>query len=154
MLREMAIPIIIFLGLLAGVGLGGVCREEVVSGRRWLLLLKKALYLLLVGVAFFYHQAPWQMAVILALGGMGYLLLNYRSIYAVLGLAFGLLAFGQSPGLLPAAIIMFLFGLPAGSLMASTRKDSRIPRMLKSTAKQMWWVFFPPALLPFLLAYL
>ena len=154
MLREIGMSIIIFFGLPLGVALGGICRDEVIAGKRWLLLLKRALYLLLVGVTLFYHRVPWQIATILIVGGVGYLLLNYRGVYAVLGLAFGILAAEQNPGLIHATTIMFLFGLPAGSLMASMRKDSKLPQMLLSAAKYVGGMFFPFAFLPLLVAYL
>ncbi|MBI4150126.1 hypothetical protein HY488_01850 [Candidatus Woesearchaeota archaeon] len=144
-LPYLGIAVVSFLGLLAGIVLGAVSPEEVVSGRRWLLLLKKAVYILLIALLLYYHHTLLQTATVLVIGGAGYLLLNYRSIYSLLGMSLGILYF--SPALLHGASIIFLFGLPMGSLMASTRKNATLWRMLKSTMKQMWLIFFLPALL-------
>lgn len=139
------ITIITFLGLLAGITLGAVSPEEVVPGRRWLLMLKKGLYLLLAMFVLYYHHSIFETALVLLMAGLGYLLLNYRIIYTFLGIVLGILFF--SPIFIHVATIIFLFGLPAGSLMASTRKDATLFRMLKGTVRVMALRFIVPVLL-------
>lgn len=155
-LSYVSIVIVAFLGLLSGITLGAISPEEVVPGRRWLLLLQKALYLILVSVVLYVHHTLLQAAVILIGAGIGYLLLPHRNIYLLFGALLGILFF--SPALPHVAVALFLFGLPKGSLMASTRKDAKLWRMLWSTIRETWLVFFLPALLlplllPLLAAY-
>ncbi len=153
----LSIIIICFLGLLAGITLGAVVREEIVSGRRWLLLLKKIMYLLLAGAVLYFHHTLFVIAFVFVAGGVGYFFMNHRIVYLFLGFLLGMLY--ASPAFLPAAVLIFLFGLPAGSLMASTRKGARLWRMMQSTVQEVSIVFFLPALplpllLPFLFLYL
>ncbi|GEM_PF-2675396 len=150
------IVLVTFLGLLSGITLGAISPEEVVPGRRWLLLMQKALYLILIAVVLYAHHTLLQAAIILIGAGIGYLLLPYRSSYLLFGALLGIMFF--SSALLHVAVVLFLFGLPKGSLMASTRKDARLWRMLWSTIRETWLVFFLPALLlplllPLLVAY-
>jgi len=147
------IVIVAFLGLLSGIILGAISPEEVVPGRRWLLLLQKALYLLLIAIVLYAHHTLLQAAIILISAGIGYLLLPYRSLYLLFGALLGILFF--SPVLQHVAVALFLIGLPKGSLMASTRKDAKLWRVLRSTVREMWLLFFLPALLlPLLLPFL
>jgi hypothetical protein len=149
-LRYLGVAMVAFLGLLAGITLGAVAREEVVHGRRWLLLLKKGIYVLLLATLLYYHHGLLEAAAILIAGGAGYLVMGYRGIYSLLGATLGMVY--ASPALLPAAVLVFLFGLPMGSLMASTRKHAKLWRMLWSTLRRTWWVYIPPAaLIPLLL---
>ena len=156
-LQYAGIVIVTFLGLLAGITLGAISPEEVVPGRRWLLRLQKVVYVILIGVLLYHHHALVSIAAILIIGGIGYVLLPYRGIYALFGAVLAIAYLFRSPAFLTAASLVFLLGLPKGSLMASTRKDAKLWRMLRSAVLETWFLFFLPALvlpvLPLLFAY-
>jgi len=122
---EYLIPLIVFSGLILGVILAKVSPEEMKSGERYFKILKKiTLTILIISLIFLAIPLFLELILGLVVGYIAALLL--KRVYFFLGLALFLSFLTSIPDLiLLFSSIVFIFGLPTGSLIASEVKKKK-----------------------------
>ena len=111
-----------YLGLACGAALAFIAPEELKQGRHYLLWLKRAMFVA-VFVAFIYYSPAKNLLLSILLLVLAALFIRYsdgRVFYIILGLLFYLSSSG-SRFFLTIASMIFLFGLPTGTLFADKR---------------------------------
>ena len=123
MLIEIIALLISYLGVFVGFKLSEIAKEEIVPGKKNLVILLNGLYIL--ALLWFFYSVPVTLLykIILAVVLVVVYLL-FKKNYSVLGLMFGL-----NPDFLMASLI-FLYGFPAGSLMLKENYVSIIKKTI------------------------
>lgn len=116
LLAYLTILAIAFSGVLAGVKLASHTKEELTHGRKYFILLQKALILTILSVTAANQDIPWQVRAA-QLPVALYLIAapHNRLTYSFLGIALFLNSTNTQSELITATL-MFLYGLPTGSL--------------------------------------
>ena len=111
-----------YLGLACGAALAFIAPEELSHGRYYLLWLKRAMFVAIF-VAFIYYSPTKNLLFSVLLLVLSALFIRYSDghvFYIILGLLFYLSSSG-SRFFLTIASMIFLFGLPTGTLFADKR---------------------------------
>ncbi len=111
-----------FLGLLVGTALSYFTKEELKPGEKYFLLLEKAL-LLAISFTIIYYVGEF--FIFLALGVLAGLI--FRKAYFYFGLA---LPLASETFLVLLSSLVFIFGLPHGTLLASNSKFKDLKKEL------------------------
>ncbi len=123
--------VIAFSGLIVGVFLARFTKEEMPTGSRYFPLLQKIIFMAIAVVLLstFNIALPIKAAIYAIIV---ILLLRFysTSFYPLLGVAFFLLG-QQSATLFEAAVLVFLYGFPVGSLSASGKKINTLETLKK-----------------------
>lgn len=109
-----------FLGLIAGVVLSFFTKEELKPGKKYFMLLEKAVVLAISLVIVFYIGEHYPFFFLGFLAGI-----IFRRVYFYFGLALPLASSSLSVLL---ASLVFVFGLPRGTLLASKLKKKKIKK--------------------------
>jgi hypothetical protein len=114
--------IAVFLGLVIGIVIANYTKEELVSGRKYFILIQRLLVLIITCFFLYsFHVRIYVILIALFLVSTGmYQLKIPLFVYYVI---FGFLFF-FSPELLNLAGLMFLFGLPSGALIEKDVKKN------------------------------
>ncbi|MBI2667394.1 hypothetical protein HYX17_01330 [Candidatus Woesearchaeota archaeon] len=118
-----------YFGILIGIFIAGMAKEEIKQGHTLLLILKQILILIIIGISLYYLDDNISLFLVgLAFG----LLLGYffREIYFYLGIAMAS-SFLVLHELVISSLI-FLVGLPHGSLMLHLKKKDLHIHLIKS----------------------
>ena len=140
--------IISYLGLLAGVMLVKMAPEEQKPGRKYFILIKKIIFFLAMAFLLAYYRINLALS-LLALLFVGIIVASRKLeksefAYFFLGIAFFLS--GKITGLFAIeSVLVFLYGIPAGSLIFNIKKKNYRDIFLKNA------LFFAPVILLFLL---
>lgn len=110
MITEILALIVSYLGIFCGIGLKKIAKNEVIAGKKNLMLLQLILFAIIIVLFFYFVQLSILYKVIAALVLMLLIYLT-KNNYAVLGVIFGF-----EPSLLM-SIFILLYGFPTGSLM-------------------------------------
>ncbi len=114
-----------FTGILAGAALNFLAKEEIKPGKKYFVLLKKILLILMIVVFINYFELNLLLRILL------YLLLiilfslqDFRSyfIYPALGVLFYFSSFDKNL-LLIESVLILIYGLPSGTLFAEKEKN-------------------------------
>lgn len=127
-----------YLGLACGAALAFIAPEELGQGRYYLLWLKRALFVAIF-VAFIYYSPSKNLLFSVLLLVLSALFVRYSDghvFYIILGLLFYLSSSG-SRFFLTIASLIFLFGLPAGTLFADKRFLEKEKKDVKNKKKEI-----------------
>ncbi|MBI3051542.1 hypothetical protein HYY74_03725 [Candidatus Woesearchaeota archaeon] len=109
-----------FSGLFAGLVIALNVREELEPGRKYFILMQKSVVVAVLAVLVSFLPVPivaraglYLLAVLLAI-----VMVDSRIAYCLLGLVFFAVS-GSQPHFLLAAVLVFIYGLVSGSLIAS-----------------------------------
>lgn len=112
------IPLISFLGLIFGLILKKIAKEEVVDGRTYLDLFEKIVLVLIIIVLFPNLSLSFNAIMYLVVGVLfGYIIGKYLTVYFYLGLSLVLSFLFSKNFFFLSNVLVFLFGLPRGSLI-------------------------------------
>lgn len=127
-----------YLGLACGAALAFIAPEELSQGRYYLLWLKRALFVAIF-VAFIYYSPSKNLLFSVLLLALAALFVRYSDghvFYIILGLLFYLSSSG-SRFFLTIASMIFLFGLPTGTLFAGKRFLNGGKKEVKNKKKEI-----------------
>jgi len=128
MFYEILALIVSYFGVFAGFWLSKIAREEVIPGKKNLLLFQKAMFLIILIWFFFFTNLDIAFKVIAVVIFM-ILDFGFKMHYAIIGLAFGV-----EPSFVLASLNL-LYGFPTGSLLFK----EKISGILKKT---IWYLIF------------
>ncbi len=112
-----------FSGLAAGIAIGFFAWEEVNPGRQYLKLLQSAIFMLALVALLHYMQAGILLKIAFYLAAAIFLLKFNASELSYPLLAVMMYASSNREGMLMVAGMVFLYGLPAGTLAIEKNKD-------------------------------
>ena len=139
LISELAVSVICFLGLFVGLVIGYFAKEELKPGKKFFLLLQKALFVLVVFVLFFEFDI-WFLGLLLLIFFsiiLFYLQKDYhRLVYFVLAL-FLMISFFNSPSIIP--LFVFFYGFPTGSLFILDCKETKLFGLAKQSFISYFW---------------
>jgi len=121
--------ILSFLGLLAGVIVSHFTKEELKPGKKYFRLLEKVLLLAISFIIIFYAGDYFLFLIFGLLAG-----LIFRKVYFYFGLA---LPLASETFLVLLSSLVFVFGLPHGTLLTSSSK----PIKIKPFVDLIWAIF-------------
>ncbi len=110
MLTELIVLLISYLGVFVGFGLSKIAKEEVVPGKKNLVIFSRVLFLIILFAAFYNSPLSLlyqRLIIIMTIAVLYY----FKSYYGVLGILFSV-----NPNFIVSSLI-FLYGFPEGSLM-------------------------------------
>lgn len=117
------ISLIAVLGLALGAVIGHFAKEEMKPGKKYFLLLQKALFIASIAAVMYANRTNvhyiWIGAVIIFIYFYFFEKINQIFAYAVLGLAFFLAS--ETEMFLPVAALVFLYGFPTGSMIKNRK---------------------------------
>ena len=121
------------IGYLLGVGLGYIAPEELKPGEKYLKFLEKAFFVLtFLPMVYFFKDSFWMALPISIMGILLYISFEYRTyiLFAVFLLWFFVIRSDNLVIFLEAAAI-FLYGLPAGSLLLLELSPATVTKLKK-----------------------
>jgi len=143
-LQYLGLTIVSFLSLIIGMIIHNYAKEEVIQGKHILQIMQKVIIVLIAILIIYFHQNVITIALTLLFTGIAYTHIKYA--YIIFGTCMA--ALFNSPAITLYVVLIFLFGLPTGSLAKLKNK------IYKNRIKQIAIQFFPIALLlPLLLTY-
>ena len=125
---QLLVPIIIFLGFPLGLFLSFVSPEEMKSGKKYFKLLQNILLVLILFFVFDYYLLPLAISIFITV--VVFLVLfywqnKYKSIIIYMLLAVFIYLSSKHPSLFALeSSLVFMYGLPAGSLIKCRKKES------------------------------
>lgn len=130
--------IAIFLGLIIGIILAYIAPEELKAGKKYFILLQNILLALILFLLLFFYKfnSRWSLVISLVLFLSLYFYLNKNQKikyidYAFLGIVFYLSSKNINLFLLESSLI-FIYGLPTGSLLTNIKKRNILEIVLKN----------------------
>lgn len=115
------IPLLSLSGLLAGMVLSFIAQEEVAAGKKYFIMMYRIIFVLLSGIiAYFLYVVSFNALVIFSFFAIVLLVLDLKkpSSYALYAhYLFFLVGYFLSSKPLIVAAILFLYGLPVGTLL-------------------------------------
>ena len=125
---QLLVPIIAFLGFPIGLFLSFVSPEEMKPGKKYFKLLQNLLLVFILFFVFDYYTIPLAISIILTVAvflGVFYWQNKHKSIILYLILAVLLYLSSKDTSLFAIeSSLIFMYGLPAGSLLKSKKKDA------------------------------
>ncbi|MFH1770751.1 MAG: hypothetical protein ABH828_04295 [archaeon] len=128
---EFIISIICFLGLFVGLIIGKYTKEELKEGRKYFLMLMKALFILIVFYSFYDLGVWWLGLIFLVLFSLVMFSMEkffYRTSYAVSAVLL-VFSFFNLSSIIP--YLVFFYSFPAGTLVYYETKKNRVSETLK-----------------------
>ncbi len=127
-----------FSGLIAGLVIALNVREELEPGRKYFILMQKSVVVAVLAVLVSFLPVPivaraglYLLAVLLAI-----VMVDSRIAYCILGVAFFAVSASQSHFLL-AAVLVFIYGLASGSLIAAGNSSRGVVAGLVASDRQV-----------------
>ncbi len=116
--------LITVLGLACGAVIGHFASEELKPGRKYFILLQKALFASVIAVVMYANRANvhyiWAGMVLIFVYLYFFERISNVLAYAALSAVFFIASAGEM--FLPAAFLIFLYGFPAGSMLGKNKK--------------------------------
>ena len=153
-LTYLAVSLIAYLGLVLGIILIRLAPEEQKPGLFYFSLLKKIVFMVLIAMMLFFYQINFFVTIAIL---VFFLLLvitrkinleKNRLVYACFGILF-FLASLKTTLYEVAAVLIFLYGVPAASLLYHKKENNYKAILLENV-----WYFVPIVILPFALPFL
>ena len=120
MIKLILISIIAFLGSIAGVILARIAKEEIEPGKKYLNILQRVLLFILF-MGFLYNiKLSIYSVLAFAIGFIVSALIKYKYFYLGIASTLSLIAYSQLTIFVNS--IIFLYGLPYGSLLKNNKK--------------------------------
>ena len=143
-------PMISYLGLLVGMALILMCREEQKPGKRYFIILKKILLFLSISVFLFFIGIS--IILLASLSALMALLLSWEKMpvkndmlaYLIFGIIIAM-SYASQQYFMIQSVIVFIYGLPASSFAFDARKKNYLGMFGKNA------VFFIPVIIIYLL---
>ena len=122
------VALITVLGLICGAAIGFFAKEELKPGKKYFVGLQKILFTLAVVLLMYANRANvhymWMGGLILFIYLYHFEKINHVAVYAFFALVFFLAS--KTDLFLPVSASIFLYSLPAGSLIFKNKKETAI----------------------------
>lgn len=123
-LNYVLIAVVVSIGLISGKVLAWIAKEEIRSGKKYFIILQKALFCGAIILLMFLNKTNvhyiWIGALVIFVYLYYYKKISPEIVYAVLGLVFYLSV--KTEYFLIASSLIFLYGLPSGTLLKDKKK--------------------------------